>query len=556
MRGLRRLGRYLLALPDAAIRWARMPRPRVPARPRFVIVQICGLSHDILREALARGRMPATARLIRRGRLRLHRVPAGLPTSTPAFQAGLMYGGPVDIPGFEFVDKRTGEYLWFPRPWVAAKVEAAHARGRRGIVHGGRTYGCVFGGGAADTVLTFARLLRREPRWGRVGLRARVVPLVIFGWLVLKMSVVTLLEVLRWIGATLRDFSLGHSVPSPRRRLIRLVISGWLRELFTLGVTADIYAGVPALYVNFVDYDVTAHDLGPDHPAAFRALRAIDASIQDIARVARRVRELGYHLFVLSDHGQIRSVPFTAVSGGVPVADAVLAAFGPHAGGNPGPSLDPAPPAHEAAASMPLWPFAPEWQQHLAYVERRSRERNAVWAGSLCVVPAGPNVNVYLTHTPERVLAEEIEARYPGALGRLSRHPGIGFALARDALGPVCYYQGEVRRIPPTPGPTGCPLFDRPDRAVVVRGLQDLLAMPSAGDVILYGHYTASGCVNFLGERGSHAGPSEAELYPFVLAPSDVPFNFEAVSGPRDLYHLFIGYHEWYEPPPGGGVGD
>ncbi len=198
-------------------------------------------------------------------------------------------------------------------------ASAHDARGRRGIVHGGRTYGCVFGGGATDTVLTFARLLRREPRWGRSGLRARVVPLVIFGWLVLKMSVVTMLEVLRWIGAALRDFSLGHPVASPRRRVIRLVISGWLRELFTLGVTADLYAGVPALYVNFVDYDVTAHDLGPDHPAAFRALRAIDASIQDIARAVRRVRELGYDLFVLSDHGQIRSVPFTAVSGGVPV---------------------------------------------------------------------------------------------------------------------------------------------------------------------------------------------------------------------------------------------
>ena len=245
-------------------------------------------------------------------------------------------------------------------------------------------------------------------------------------------------------------------------------------------------------------------------------------------------------LFVLSDHGQIRSVPFTAVSGGIPVADAVLGAFGPHAGGDPGLSVRPIPPL---AAPMPLWPFAPEWQQQLASVEQRSRERNAVWVGHLCVVPAGPNVNVYLTHTPERVLAEEIETRYPGALGRLSRHPGIGFALARDALGPVCYYQGGVLRIPPTPGPTGCPLFDRPDRAVVVRGLQELLAMPSAGDVILYGHYTASGCVNFLGERGSHAGPSEAELYPFVIAPTDVKFDFEAVSGPRDLYGLFIGYH-------------
>jgi len=180
----------------------------------------------------------------------------------------------------------------------------------------------------------------------------------------------------------------------------------------------------------------------------------------------------------------------------------------------------------------------------MAYLEPRSQERNAVWARGLCVVPAGPNLNLYLTHTPDHVRVEEIDTRYPGALERLSRNPGIGLVLARDAQGPVCYYRGSVLRIPPTPGSTGCPLFDRPDRALVVKVLEDLLAMPSAGDVVLYGHYTARGCVSFLGERGSHAGPSEEELYGFILAPRRVKFDFEGVSGPRDLYRLFIEYQD------------
>ena len=105
-----------------------------------------------------------------------------------------MYGGPVDIPGFEFLDKRTGAYRWFPRPWDAAAVEAAHARPGQGIVRGGRTYGCVFGGGADDTVLTFAHLLRPHAFWGRVGFRALVVPGLILAWLIAKMSVLTLWE--------------------------------------------------------------------------------------------------------------------------------------------------------------------------------------------------------------------------------------------------------------------------------------------------------------------------------------------------------------------------
>jgi hypothetical protein len=535
---------------DALARWARKP-PLGSQRPRrFVVVQICGCSHAVLREAIRTGRMPALGRLIREGALALHPVPSGLPTSTPAFQAGLMYGGPVDVPGFEFVDKRAGVYRWFPRPWDAAAVEAAHARPGQGIVRGGRTYGCVFGGGADDTVLTFAHAFRsHRASWRRASLRALVVPVAILLWLVAKMSVVTLGRLLAWLGGALRDFTLGRRVRSLRRLVTQLLIGGWLRQLFTLGVTADLYAGVPALYVNFVEYDVAAHELGPRHPEALAALPGIDRSIARFARVLRRVPEHRYDLFVLSDHGQIGSVPFRGVAGGVSVAEMIVGCFGPAR------APDPAPPAEGGPAGaalgpdavdppLPLWPFTGRWQRELACTERPVRERNAVWIAGLCVVPAGPIVNVYFTHTTRRVLAEEIEARHPGALDRLSRHPAIGFVLARDALGPVCYYRGEVLRIPPRPGLTSCPVFDRPDRDVVVRGLLDLLDMPSGGDVILYGHYADAGCVNFLDERGSHAGPSEDELYAFVAAPRGVAFDFRSVTRARDLHPLFARYHE------------
>ena len=495
--------------------------------------------------------MPALRRLLRAGVVELHPVPSGLPTSTPAFQAGLMYGGPVDVPGFEFVDKRTGTYRWFPRPWDAAAVEAAHARPGQGIVRGGRTYGAVFGGGADDTVLTFAHVLRSHAFWGRVGFRALIVPVVILAWLVAKMSVVSVGRLLSWLGGALRDFTLGRRVRSFRRMLTQLLIGGWLRELFTLGVTADLYAGVPALYVNFVEYDVAAHELGPRHAEALKALRGIDRTIGRLERVLRRVPEHRYDLFVLSDHGQIHSVPFRAVSGGVSVTETIVGCFGPEIE----PASAPEPPAVEApphrsmgpddvAPPLPLWPFTGRWQRELACTERPVRERNAVWIAGLCIVPAGPNVNVYLTHTTRRVLTEEIEARHPGALDRLSRHPGIGFVLARDARGPVCYYRGQVIRIPPHPGATRCPVFDRPDRDIVVRGLMDLLEMPSGGDVILYGHYTDAGCVNFLDEHGSHAGPSEDELYAFMAAPPGLPFDFRAVRRARDLHPLFARYHE------------
>jgi hypothetical protein len=508
--------------------------------------------------------MPALARLVRRGDLAIHPIPVGLPSSTPAFQAGLMYGGPVDVPGFEFLDKRTGTYRWFPRPWDAAAVEAAHARPGEGIVRGGRTYGSVFGGGAEDTVLTFAHLLRPHAFWGRVGFRAWVVPALILAWVIAKMSVVTLWELLRWLGAAIRNFSLGRRVASLRHMMTRLLVGGWLRELVTLGVTVDLYAGVPALYVTFVDYDVVAHGLGPRHRAAMRALRGIDRSIGRLARVLRRMPEHGYDLFVLSDHGQTPSVAIRDLIPRATVAEVIYGCFVP---GRRAPVADAALAGADSRARrpgdvdppMPFWPFTSGWQRNLAVVERPVRERNAVWVGGLCIVPAGPNVNVYLIHTAARVLAEDIEALYPGALVRLSRHAAIGFALARDARGPVCYYRGDVFQIPPPSGDTGCPLFDRPDREIVVRGLEDLLSMPSSGDVVLYGHYAEAGCVSFLNEPGSHAGPSTEELYAFVAAPPRVVFDFPAVTRARDLHPLFARYHAGGSaatPPAAGTIGD
>jgi hypothetical protein len=58
-----------------------------PAPRWFLIVQIDGLAHTVLEKALSTGRMPTLARLLDREGFRLQRMPVGLPTSTPAFQA-------------------------------------------------------------------------------------------------------------------------------------------------------------------------------------------------------------------------------------------------------------------------------------------------------------------------------------------------------------------------------------------------------------------------------------------------------------------------------------
>jgi Type I phosphodiesterase / nucleotide pyrophosphatase len=81
-------------------------------------------------------------------------------------------------------------------------------------------------------------------------------------------------------------------------------------------VSRDLYAGVPAVYVNYLDYDVAAHAFGPGSRRALLSLYRVDRAIRQLARVLRRVPEHRYDLYVLADHGQAPCRPYVRLSRG------------------------------------------------------------------------------------------------------------------------------------------------------------------------------------------------------------------------------------------------
>src|SRR4030095_2692370 len=93
-----------------------------------------------------------------------------------------------------------------------------------------------------------------------------------WAWVVLKGSVVSMIELIRAVMRILAD-PLSVSTDGWKFLAIKIGISVWLRELFTMAVAHDLYAGVPVIYVNYLDYDVVAHGWGPRHRRALRAQR-------------------------------------------------------------------------------------------------------------------------------------------------------------------------------------------------------------------------------------------------------------------------------------------
>ena len=510
---------------------------------RFLIIQIDGLSQEVFESALHAGTIPHTARLIGSRRFVRRPMSVGLPSSTPAFQAAAMYGTKPDIPGFHYYDKRAQRELHFPEPGAADFVETRHAAGRRGILEGGSCYGCVFTGGAENSLLTFTRLMKPT----RAGLPLlRLGPsIALLGWVVAKCIWLTAAELMRFL---LRLTSHpGSARPEGLRWLgLKIVFSVWVRELFTLSVSADLYRGVPAVYVNYLDYDVFAHAFGPTHRAALRALRRIDSAIGQLIRIVDRLPELEYDLYILADHGQTMTLPFLVVSGGRTLEEVTRSILEPGADPREDKRSRPSGKPHVGVTRQLAGFRRTEakglLQRFFNHVERERRvgPRSAQASSeTVRIITAGPNAFVYFLDTTEPLLLEDIERRHPGAVALLSDHPGIGLVLARSAGGPVCWWRGREVSLE-RDGSDG-PFAEREDRQLVLAGLRDLMAMPSAGDLVVYGIGAPESDVSFIEERGAHAGPSEHEMRTFFIHPASVSVP-GPLSHPVELYAHFAAY--------------
>jgi hypothetical protein len=530
-------------LVDRLIRRVRLGPAPPAGRRRLLIVQIDGLSRSVLEQGLAEGRMPFVRRLLQRGTSRMVPTFVGLPSSTPAFQLAAMYGVRPDIPGFHYHDKRRREDVYFPRAGDAAFVERAQAAGRRGILDGGASYGCVFTGGAVENLFNFAILKRPT---GASVLRA-LSAFAVLAWVAVKSAVLTAAELGRAVLRLLAD-PVGEWSRGWKWLFMKIGLSVWVRELFTLAVARDVYGGVPAIYVNYLDYDVFAHAYGPRHRRALRALRRIDRSIEALHRVCRRVPEYGYDIYIVSDHGQAACTPFTDVSGGRRIERLLFEEFFTPAGGV---EVSPRRPAGRRHLSSGIKAFrtgrAPGYfQRFFNYLEegfpwvlgelKEARERDNVR-----VIAAGPNAFVYFVDDTAPLTVDAIDARWPSLAEELSRHPGIGYVLVRAAEGAVaCFARGKRYRLSAEePGPFGT----REDAALVVSAIHDLMAMPSAGDLVLYGIDAPQGHVTYIGEAGAHAGPSPEELHAFIVAPRGCTLP-PTIEHPIQLYDHFIAYRE------------
>ncbi|PID80667.1 hypothetical protein CSB20_06295, partial [bacterium DOLZORAL124_64_63] len=295
-------------------RYGRRFGPRLSRKPLrgLLILQIDGLAKDHLETALQRGRMPTISALLARKSHQLHGWHCGVPSNTPAVQAGMLYGERWNVPGYRWFDRQAQKMRVVSRPDDLRILEERAASRGTPLLAGGSCINSFMSGGAAKRLMTVSAV-GEDTSKRRKGEQADFNLFFLSPYAYTKAVLDTAYDFFAGLFLAVVG-QLDRSRPrlkwSFKRIAQRSVANAFLRNLSFFWLKQDMVRGVPIIYSNFVGYDDVAHYSGPETREAQQSLAAFDRRLRQLTRRAQRGSPIRYEVVLLSDHGQTPSVPF------------------------------------------------------------------------------------------------------------------------------------------------------------------------------------------------------------------------------------------------------
>ncbi|MFH1845150.1 MAG: phage holin family protein [bacterium] len=530
------------------------PRP-VEDRRGLLLLQVDGLSLPSLLRAMERGRMTMVSYLTTRGSHQLYRWCSGLPSNTPAVQAGLFYGARADVPGYRWYDRSARIQRVASKPADLRLLEQqALVAGDEPLLTGGSSIISFMSGGAAKRLVTVSaqggeKSEQRQEELEDVNL-FWASP---FAYTRALVSAFWDFNVALFWGAVNRVLGRRPRLRFSWRRLgARVVANAFLREIGMFWLRHDIMRGVPIIYSNFVGYDEVAHYSGPDTYEAQVTLANFNRKFHRLWRLLRHYAPIKYDVVLLSDHGQTPSIPFRIRHG------RSLRALVVELAGQSLPGIE-VPPLETMYVSALLEDFRQSGAGQAGWVAARSRRTLEQLSGQqitrtgddvrsdeppILVLVSGCLAHIYLGESERQLTLEQIRDRYPGMVEGLASHPGIGFVAARRENGVAMAIGKDGVRDLDTGQVKGKfdPLAPYEEPEHWSRELHQLLAFQSAGDLVVNGKLLPDGRVVVFEEQlSSHGGLGGAQTEPFLLAPRKWGFAEADLVSPEALHAKLLG---------------
>ena len=504
----------------------RKRKGEVKNYPGLIIVEIDGLSYDVLKEAIDKGLMPKIKSMIDDGTHTLRKWETDLSSQTGASQAGILHGNNTDITAFRWIEKQNNNQMM--QCSGVSKVKTLEERisdGNGLLVDNGASRSNLFSGDTDNVIFTFSKILNLRKLYNRAWFSVFSNPSN-FARIVLLFIAEMILEIISQIKHRVLNIQ-----PRIKRGIayiiVRAVTNVFLREINTSTLVGDMLVGdIDVAYSTYLGYDEIAHHSGVRDEDSWFALKGMDKQIRRLV-TATKYTPRDYQFVIQSDHGQTNGATFKQrygesfedfVKSLLPKDMKMFAKMSSNED-------------HYAESFIPLT------KNNDDLIDEK--EMKDMGDSEVIVLASGNLAMIYLTQWNYRLTYEEINEFLPNLIPGIINNEYIGFIVVNSsehgdlAIGKNGTYYLDTDRIE---GENPLEGFGKNIAGHIKRNV----SFKYTPDILVNSFYDAEKDEVCAFEElvGSHGGAGGSQSEPFILYPSDWDIGMDEIIGAENIYKI------------------
>lgn len=399
----------------------------------FLFVQLDGVPAPVLDWQLKAGNLPNIRQLIDDEGYTFTTWKTQVPSTTPASQAGILFGSNKDIPAFRWYEKKLGRLVVANQLEGAELIEKRCSNGNGLLVNDGVSIGNLFSGDAETNIMVMSKLTGERESIKRIGDYTNYLSSP-FG--LMRSIILSFGEMLKEIFQARRQVARDIQ-PRIKRHgsfiLLRAATNVLLRNLQTAIVVENMLKGKRAIYVDYLDYDEVAHHAGIARAESLASLSGLDRVLGILYR-AKEYAARPYEMIILSDHGQSQGPPFRQLHNGKTLevfveeltenTVQVRASTEPVENQSPSQSL-----LSEASNTKGLGKASSYGFDSLREKQKEETSKVGKKRDSIVITGSGNLGNIWLNQIKGRATQKEITTLYPKLIQGLLDTYGVGLVL-------------------------------------------------------------------------------------------------------------------------------
>lgn len=510
-------------------------------KPGFLFLEIDGLSHRVLKEALENDYAPNLKKLLDTSHSMVE-WECDLSSQTSASQAGILLGNNTDIVAFRWFDRQSGKVVTSSSGEDVKRLEQQLSTHQGLLADNGVSLFNLFSGDAFVSSFTLSQFdVSTQKNWDNKTL---------YYYLVdpynLPRSIVSFIAE---VGNEYRNRiqqKAASITPRITRNFKYALIRGGMnifaRDVNYNGLIGKVYSGAESIYATFSGYDEVAHHSGIETHDALVTLKKIDRKFGEVFETLTSASKK-YQVFILSDHGQSQGQTFKQMSG-QSLDDLVRALLKDRIDVVGFTSY------LEDKASLNLFLTNLDKEKDSGLIDRIAKKEIdpelkqdlADTVGAKVVVLASGNLGlIYSASSPERLTLEKMEQLFPGFVESLAAQPGIGFLMIDSQASPVVISaKGRVHlKTNQVTGENPLAQFGENASAHLLR----THSFRTCPDILVNSSYSEENKEGHAFEElvGFHGGLGGDQSKPFIIYPREYQQSFtNKIVGAENVHKTFM----------------